>query len=108
MSADELLNHLLLEQVFSKDVTAVVREVEGTHRLIVQWELIHPACLEKICVQFPSGGISEHCLSSTLTTEASISGIRCNQNVQVRVQASGSGVARYSSTLSVYIGGNML
>ena len=104
---DDLLNHLLIEQVFSNDITAEVRDETGTHRLVVQWKLIHPACWERVCVDFPSGGISEYCLSSTLSTEASIPDLPCNQNIRVRVRASGHNVGRLSSTLTIYIGGKM-
>lgn len=103
----DLLDHLLLEQVFSKDITAEVKDEAGIHRLVVQWKLIHPACWERVCVEFPSGGIGEYCLSSTLFIEASIPDLPCNRNIQVRVQASGHNVRRFSSTLTIYIGGKM-
>lgn len=101
-------DHLLFGQVFLKGATAVVREVAGAHRLVVQWELAHPACMDKVCVLFPSGGISQFCLSSTLSTEASIQNLPCNRNVEVKVKASAGNILRYSSTLTIYIGGKML
>ena len=104
---DDLLDHLLIEQVFSNNITAEVRDETGTHQLVVQWKLIHPACWERVCVEFPSGGINDYCLNSTLSMEASIPDLPCNRNIRVRVRASGHNAGRFSSTLIVYIGGKM-
>ena len=99
---------MLIGQAFLKGATVVVREVAGAHRLVVQWELAHPACVDRVCIVFPSGGISQYCLNSTLSTEASITDLPCNQNVKVRVQASAGNILVYSSTPTIYIGGKML
>ena len=96
---------MLSGKVFLTDATVTMREVAGIHRLIVQWELAHPACMDRICVLFPSGGISQYCVSSTLSTEASIPDLPCNQNVDVRVEISGGSILVSSSTLTIYIGG---
>lgn len=98
---------MLNGNVFVKDATAIIREVAGTHRLVIQWELAHPACMDSVCVLFPSGGIGRHCVNSTLSTEASIPDLPCNQNVKIRVDASGSNLLRSSSILTIYIGGKL-
>ena len=92
-------------EVFLEDATLTVREVLGHHQLLVSWKVAHPVCMERICIQFPDNNIEDHCVSSTLSTEAAITGLPCNMYTDVEVAVSAIGFLRLLSAGRVYIGG---
>ena len=96
---------MLRGRVFLGSITLKMREVSGNHWLFVTWKVAHPACMERICVQFPDDNIDEYCVDNKLFREAGIAGLPCNTHINVQVAVYAIGLIRILPAGSVYIGG---
>lgn len=103
----DLQKHMVSGEVFLEDATLTVREVSGDHQLLVSWKVAHPVCMERICIQFPDNNIKDHCIGSTLSREAAITGLPCNMYTNVEVAVSAVGFLRLLPAGHVYIGGKI-
>ena len=101
----DLRKHMVSGEVFLEGATLTVREVSGDHQLSVSWKVAHPVCMERICIQFPDNDIEDHCVSSTLSREAAITGLSCNMYINVEIAVSAVGFLRLLPAGRVYIGG---
>ena len=93
--------------VFTAGGSLNLREALDTHQLLVSWKLIHPACMERVCIEFLGSSLDDHCISSPQSTMAVIEGLPCNINVRIRVKVLAVGFASRLLVGSVYIGGKL-
>ena len=98
---------MLKGQVFLGNVAVSQEEESGNHQLVVSWKLSHPACIERLCIQFSPGRISDYCVDDKLSTKARIKGLPCNKNVNVHVRASAAGISRTVYGGRIRIGGKI-